>query len=388
MAFKQFVAFVCVAWGLASPGLLFADEAAEAPAQAAATTHKDAPALQVGHGGIIDARAVRTSFDESTAPVEGSRPISSTFDLAKAESWIAPRWGAAEAELRLEAVRSGGEDSSQGIAENSLVMRVNRAWAGAVFGERADGSERQGQVVVGIRAGLIAHPWYDQSEFAGKHRDIATSAPERYELAPRSDIGATATVTLSRLAGAVLSLTVLNGEGLGQREQNNAKTAAASLRLDVAHFELGGESVPLRVLVLAQEGSSGPAASADHRLGASLFTASRHAQIGVTWMAAEQLDALGITRPWLASAHADVRLWHNASAAAGVYAQVASLRARGQRVSFETTAVGWVALPQAVRAYAGVQTTNVNNDAGPLPGAAVGNSWSIIIGASAAWDVR
>lgn len=347
-----------------------------------------AVAIKFGYGGIIDAQGMFTTFDEVTEPYDGSQSISSAFELAKAEAWIAPHWGAAQAELRLESVRSGGEHSSQGIAENSLVLRVNRAWAGAMFGDNTGQSASTGNVQVGIRAGLIAHPWFAGTEFIGKRRDIATSAVERYAMAPRSDMGAMASVGMPHLANAVVSLSVLNGEGLGQREQNNGKGTVASLQLDIARLPIGGESVPLRLALLAQESSIGQAASADHRLGASLFTASRHVQLGVTWMAAEQLDARGTVRPWLVSAHADTRIWRNETLAAGALAQASTLRARGQRVQTDATLVGWVALPQAVRAYAGVQILDVSDDAGPLAGVDEANKWAIIIGASASWDSR
>ena len=199
------------------------------------------------------------------------------FELRRAELGAGVEVpGRGGAELRLEAIRAAAPGSAIGIDGNSLVVRVKRAWAFAMWDT--------GAVRLEARGGLVPDPWLEAVEVDYGLRALALTAAESGGLVASSDLGLGAVITAwdERLR-AQLDLT--NGEGRNQLEQNDGKNLSAALTVEAARFA-GGR---LLVHAYGRDGSTGAGSVRSHRLAGAVTLALPRASAGV-----ELVRALGV----------------------------------------------------------------------------------------------
>ncbi len=208
-----------------------------------------------------------------------------TVELERGEAGLGLDWSIAEAELRIESVRSAGPDSLTGIDGDSLVLRVKRAWAGVAV--------RPGGLDLSARGGLIADPWVATLERSYDARAAAPTLAESSELFDTSDLGGALTAAYAGRARIDLALT--NGEGRTEPEQNRGKNLTAVGEARLVELPIFCESAWLLVAGGARDGSRGLGSARDHRAMAALALAGPHLGAGVE-----------VVRGWGASGRPDL----------------------------------------------------------------------------------
>ncbi len=192
-------------------------------------------------------------------------------ELERGEAGLGLDWSIAEAELRLESLRSAGPDSLSGIDGDSLVLRVKRAWGGV--STCAAGFE------LAARGGLVADPWVAALERSYDHRAAAATLAESSALFDTSDLGGTLTAAW---AGRVrIDVAVSNGEGRAEPEQNRGKDLTAVAEARLVELPILGETAWLAVAGGARDGSRGLGSARDHRAMGALVLAGPHLGAGI-----------------------------------------------------------------------------------------------------------
>jgi hypothetical protein len=194
------------------------------------------------------------------------------FEMTRAEVGI-QRFGkhTIGGEIRLETIRSAGPNSFSGIDEDSLLVRLKRAWGFALH--------RHGDFEAEARLGLVPTPWIEAVEVDYGMRFLAPSVGERLLFYDTSDIGAN--VRLAYADRVHLSYALLNGEGRNQREQNRGKTSQGVVTIKALSTPVAGEPLTLRVHLGGQEGSQGAGAARNHRLSAAATFVHPRVALGV-----------------------------------------------------------------------------------------------------------
>ncbi|MFV8753229.1 hypothetical protein ACNOYE_21995 [Nannocystaceae bacterium ST9] len=203
-----------------------------------------------------------------------------TLDRAELGSelvWQPIRWLDAGARVRLEALRSAGPDSLQGIDGNALVVR---AWQ--AFGHVAG---HFGPIDVGVRAGLVPERWIEQVEKGYDQRGLGSLGSERRQLFDTADLGVSLTISGWRSL-VDLDVAIVNGEGRSQREQNPGKNT--TLILSVRPLRLPHRAGPIELALhgVYRDGSLGPASTRSHRAGGATSLRSPWVFAGVEYVRA------------------------------------------------------------------------------------------------------
>jgi hypothetical protein len=174
-------------------------------------------------------------------------------------------------ELRLESIRSAGPNSFSGIDEDSLVVRIKRAWA---FGRH-----RFGDLAIEGQVGLVPTLWITAIEPEYAMRFLVPTVVERLLIYDTSDLGAVASVDYAQRIR--LSVAVLNGEGRNQIEQNRGKSTQALLSATPLQADVDGAPLRVRLHLGGQEGSQGAGSARNHRISAGLSLAHPRLALGV-----------------------------------------------------------------------------------------------------------
>lgn len=190
----------------------------------------------------------------------------SSFDLERAEigfqSPASSTWGG---ELRIESVRSAGENSLQGIDGDSLVFRLKRAWG--------YGSIKEKNWSLHTQFGLIPDPWHLVVMNLFPLRALGPSQGEREGLQDTSDLGFSLNFELYQHK---LFMSLTNGEGRRYLEQNKGKNLLLG-----AQFQLLLSTGRLWVTSAYRDGSTGPSSGRDHRLYFASEWRSKRVSLGL-----------------------------------------------------------------------------------------------------------
>lgn len=287
-------------------------------------------------------------------------------ELGTAFVWQAHPRIEAGAMVRLEAIRSAGPQSLQGIDGDSLVVRLLETYGQLVA--------HLGPIDLGARAGLVPERWIEQTQKGYDTRGIEGLPSEKALLLDRADVGAT--LTASGWKGLVeLDLQLVNGEGRAQKEQNSGKNTAVMLTVRPLQRRHAKGPLTLAVHGGYRDGSLGVTSLRNHRGMAAVTFASPWVYAGF-----EYAHALG------AQARPDVvanalGIWasgHVLSPWLGLVAKYdrlqADLTARASVVQTVTAGVFSDLFPyldrnrRRVRLYAVYQHDGYGDAAGPLPG--------------------
>jgi hypothetical protein len=272
----------------------------------------------------------------------------------------------AGAVVRIEAIRSAGPQSLQGIDGDSLVTRLLET-----YGQIA---VHVGPFDLGARMGLVPERWIEQVQKGYDTRGIEGTPAEKALMLDRSDLGAT--LTASGWKGLVeVDLQFVNGEGRAQKEQNSGKNTTAMLTVRPFQRRHSKGPIALAVHGAYRDGSLGVGSLRNHRGLAAITFASPWAYAGFEYahalgyqsrgdVAATALGAWAsahVIAPWLGlmakydriQADVDTRGSAVQSATAGVFSDLFPSIDRNRR---------------RVRLYATYQYEGYGDVAGPLPG--------------------
>ncbi len=205
----------------------------------------------------------------------------------------------AGARVRLEALRSAGPDSLQGIDGNALVVRAAQA-----FGHLAT---HLGPIDLGLRVGLVPERWVEQVEKGYDTRAIAPLGSERRGFFDTADLGASLTISGWRSL-VELDLEFVNGEGRSQREQNTGKNTTVMLTVRPLRRPTKAGPVELALHGIFRDGSLGPASARNHRTGGALSFRSPWAFAGGEYVRAFGYRERGDVQADLVSAWASARV--------------------------------------------------------------------------------
>ena len=186
-------------------------------------------------------------------------------ELGTAFVWQAHPRIEAGAVVRLEAIRSAGPQSLQGIDGDSLVVRLLETYGQLVA--------HLGPIDLGARAGLVPERWIEQTQKGYDTRGIEGLPSEKALLLDRADVGAT--LTASGWKGLVeLDLQIVNGEGRAQKEQNSGKNTAVMLTVRPLQRRHAKGPLTLAVHGGYRDGSLGVTSLRNHRGMAAVTFAS------------------------------------------------------------------------------------------------------------------
>ncbi len=195
--------------------------------------------------------------------------------------------------LRAEAVRSAAPDSTFGVDGDSLLLRLRQA--------ELRGRHRIGAIDLEARGGLLADPWTAWLGEVQPLRPMAASASEDELRWEPGDIGAAGRVARGPFA---IDAAVTTGEGRRYPERNTGVTTTIVL---AAHLGSAGQWQPaVRVAVVGRDGSIGPGAARDQRLGAAATARATRWSAGAELVAARGLadDGAVTGAAWAAWAYA------------------------------------------------------------------------------------
>lgn len=274
-------------------------------------------------------------------------------------------WGGGYAAV--EAIRSAGRESLIGIDGDSIVLRVKQAVAFV--------RPTVGPGVLVAQVGLVPDPWVQALDHRNDVRAVMPSLSER-AFFDASDLGASVGYRLfeGRLAATV---SVVNGEGRAQREQNDGKNVTVVISGAPLALELLGGTATLGLHGVWRDGSLGVGRAKDHRLGAALTLVHPRATLGLEWVHADGIsgrgevtaDGLGlwatvlVWSPWVGAYFRAESLTPDTAVddggastlAVGLYADLVSQELRAQDFR--------------LRAYLGYSGRSYGAQASPLPGA-------------------
>jgi len=224
----------------------------------------------------------------------------SEFALDRGEVGLVLGYGGwAGGEIRVESIRSAGPGSVMGIDQNSLVVRMKRAWGFA-------GAEL-GAIRIEAQGGLIVDPWIGALERTYAFRDFAPTLAERATYFDTSDLGGALVLGAGEDDRLRFSLAVTNGEGRNQIEQNDGKNLTAVVSARLATFPLLGGPMSLFAHLAGRDGSVGAASAQNRRLAAAVAVAGGPSRgVGVEVVRAfgfgsrSELDSQGLGA-WLVS---------------------------------------------------------------------------------------
>lgn len=224
-----------------------------APAAVTAPTGAEATQLRLfGYGSVRGQYAARfTDVADENA-----------FTLSEGQLGAAARYGdLAGALVTLEAVRSAGPESLYGVDGDALLVRFKYAFGFVRY--------EFGPVEARARFGMIPDAWVDASQEVYPLAGLADPLAQEAELFFASDLGAT--LRLGALEGMLqLRLSVTNGEGANQIEQNEGKDITAVLSLRAPPLSLFGQPLSLSLQGGYRDGSIGVGSARDHRAFAAI----------------------------------------------------------------------------------------------------------------------
>ncbi len=231
--------------------------------------------------------------DGSVGGERGSEFSIDRAELAGAASWRASERLRGGVRGRLQAIRSAGPQSLFGIDGDSIVMRVIEAYG--------QGGIRFDATYVRARLGLVPERWLELVEQGYELRALGPLASDQ-PFFERADLGA----TISALAwdGRLgVDISVVNGEGPAQREQNLGKntTGIVTLRPIVRDALTWSAHVGYR------DGSTGVASGRDHRLAFASTLRTPRATAGIEFVRAFGLEDQADRRAQVTSAWASAR---------------------------------------------------------------------------------
>lgn len=170
--------------------------------------------------------------------------------------------GVAGGEVRIEAIRSAAPGSVMGIDQNSLVVRLKRAWGFA--------GVQLGPVRVEAQGGLIVDPWIGALERTYAFRDFSPTLAERAQYFDTSDLGGAISASMGEGDAFRLTVAVTNGEGRNQIEQNDGKNLTGVFSARLASFGLAGRRASLWTHLAGRDGSVGTASAQDRRVAGAI----------------------------------------------------------------------------------------------------------------------
>lgn len=308
------------------------------------------------------------------------------FELGRGELGVrAPLGPRAGAELRLESLRSASPQSLFGIDGDSLVIRVKRAW-GFVTAET-------GPVRLEARLGLVPDPWVEALETGYPLRPVSPTLAERGGFFDTSDAGATAIARYRDLA--TVSVSVLNGEGRHQIEQNAGKNTTAVVAVSPWRGCLGVLGpARLRVQLAARDGSVGAGSASDRRLAAAVTLAGDDVGVGAEAVQAFGFAGQGGVDARGAGAWATAALWRRWLGGWVRYDRFDPDVDTGGDARWVLSAGVWsepsASRRGALRVFAGVEHEGAGAGAGPFPGAteaAEATRVLILMSADSSWGL-
>ena len=172
-------------------------------------------------------------------------------------------WGG---ELRLESLRSAGQNSLIGIDGDSLVLRVKRGWA--------KGQWKRGDFKVSARLGLSHDPWHEVIMWAYPLRGVGPTLGEREGFQETSDLGGALHIHWKKHS---LVLSLQNGEGRRYSEQNKGKDFLAGINLNLYQ----SQTQQLYAHFAYRDGSRGPSSGQNHRAFTALWYQSQNLSLGL-----------------------------------------------------------------------------------------------------------
>ncbi len=177
------------------------------------------------------------------------------FDLDRGEVGTRLAYGdSLLAELRLETVRAVADPMATDPSDGALLVRGKRAWL-------AWRDRPLRRTLVEVRGGLIPDPWIEAIESGYELRALRPTLGEASGLLDTSDLGFAAVIAAR---SARLQLTVTNGEGHTQVEQNRSKNVSAILSVRAPRI---ARALDIAAHVYARDGSVGADAGRNHRAG-------------------------------------------------------------------------------------------------------------------------
>ncbi|MEZ4368188.1 MAG: hypothetical protein R2939_18205 [Kofleriaceae bacterium] len=256
---------VVVGLGVATPAFADTGSPAVVPEATApaSTSPPDAPRLAVAAEVFARAEQTYRDGDDLRELALDRAELGAALGLGPA---TAP--GRYQLELRVEALRSAGAQSTFGIDGDSLVLRLKRAQLRAAL-------PSIGAARLTAAGGLIADPWIERLDRGTTLRALSASASEGDAAWASSDVGATITV---RAAQVAVTASAITGEGRRYPERNDGIDLA--LLIDATLVPRPSTTAPPRLALAAtyRDGSLGPAAARDHRAAAAVLGAGRGAR--------------------------------------------------------------------------------------------------------------
>jgi hypothetical protein len=294
----------------------------------------------------------------------GARASEFVLDRAELDgrlTWHASPSARGGVAARMQAVRSAGPQSLFGIEGDSIVLRMLEAYG--------HGAWRLGELEISARAGLIPERWIELVEGGYDLRALDALISDRRYF-HRADLGASFSA-VGWDGAAQLDLSVVNGEGLAQRELNAGKnsTLIATLR------PVRKDALVWSVHAAYRDGSLGVGSARDHRVALASTVRMPLLVAGAELVRAAGLDARSELESHAASTWATVQLKPAPLGLAGKYDWIDQDRATSNAIVQRLTAgvfADALALGEGgsrLRLYLAYQHERFGEAAGALPGA-------------------
>ncbi len=224
-----------------------------------------------------------------------------SFEIDRAEvgfqNEINQKW---MSELRLESIRSAGENSLYGIDEDSLLIRLKQAWIQRQLKWQSLKSF--------CRVGLIPSWWQSQILYDYDLRAQGATLFEREKWTEVSDLGASIAVSIKSITFA---WQILNGESLRLREQNLAKDNL--LLLHWQFLRLDDLKSFAHLAFAYQDGSQGIAMTRNHRQYGQIYFQHPSFRIGLSVGLAQGLQKRPELEANAFQSWTEIKIWQNLS---------------------------------------------------------------------------
>lgn len=331
------------------------------PAVAASTPAPDGPPrLRVDLELYARAQQVRRTGDDLSEVTLDRGELGATIALGDQ----------ADAELRLETIRSAAGGGALGIDGDSTVIRVKTA--------QVEGARAFGSLSLGGALGFVPDPWIRALEQDYTVKPLSRTASERLLGWPTSDLSARVTTG----AGPVhATVTFGNGEGLSYPERNSGKTTTAVLSVTAVDTK----DIRLVASGVARNGSIGVASIRDHRFGGGVTAVSPWVRGGAEIVAAYGLGDRADVEALVLGGWADGKVFDGGAWRLFASARGATLHIESAGGGRESTFGGALAVEPhtGLRVWLAVDRQTTSGNAMPLLGADPGDATTLMLIASA-----
>ena len=214
-------------------------------------------------------------------------------------------------------------------------------------------------------------PWIASIERDFDYRATGQSLSRR-EFFDSADLGIAARAIWRGPIEAELAMSVTNGEGRSQIEQNDGKNTTAVLSITPVRLPIAGEQVPLRLHLVYRDGSLGAGSARDHRVGAAVTARASFFSAGVDVVRAEGLRGQSSLSSQGAGAWLGGHVGHLGAVARLYHVQQDRSRDAATQSTYQLGLYGDVTRgdpTRRARLYVILEVDRFGADAGPIPGA-------------------